>query len=226
MVSPAALLPFIYLRLAVAAGSDRQVSRHSVQASGFLLSRHSLASFSLSHTRLWINSQCLHQASQQLWAQVCSDHRLPKTSPDQLVESASVAALLQLDSMAAAEEDLFVASRHPNILGVPPPGLAGTFGAVDQHHARTLIFGGCSADATPTQVRCSANLYAHSLDTNTWSCLDCQASLAKPSPRAGGSATPLGDDVYFFGGNAAGVLMNDLFVFHPNAQTWSRMLHA
>ena len=53
VVSPAALILFISLLLAVAAGSDHQVSRHAVQASGFLLSRHSLASCSPnSHTPL------------------------------------------------------------------------------------------------------------------------------------------------------------------------------
>ena len=117
---------------------------------------------------------------------------------------------------ALGPDESFLLSPHAAIFGTPPVLRRGTFGAA----ARTdvFLFGGCEAGDS-----CTADLFLHSLEANTWSLVGGDASSSvKPSPRASGTATFVNGALYFFGGNAAGTLMNDVFVFHPSSVTWSR----
>ena len=57
----------------------------------------------------------------------------------------------------------------------------------DAAHSRTLVWGGC--DPAHAHGGCSAQLYAHRLDINSWTPLDVAPSTAKPAGRSGASAT-------------------------------------
>ena len=116
----------------------------------------------------------------------------------------------------------FFLSRYPTTAGTAPPPLHGMSGVLVPSRKRTFLFGGCGVDAAGTRTDCSADLFAHSVEANAWTCTDCGHSASKPSPRESGSATLLGENVYFFGGNAAGALMDDLFILHTHDTTWSR----
>jgi len=137
----------------------------------------------------------------------------------------SATSLIQLDSKASSTEDgdefLFL-SRYPTIAGTAPPPLRGMAGVLVPSLKRTFLFGGCGVDTAGARTDCSADLFAHSVEANAWTCTDCGHSASKPSPRESGSATLLGENVYFFGGNAAGALMDDLFILHTHDMTWSR----
>lgn len=124
-------------------------------------------------------------------------------------------SFIQLDQ--STSEDYFVWAQVTNSTGTPPPALHGTMGVLDAPRRRTLLFGGC--DPASPRAGCSQAMASHSIGTNAWGAIHAAGA---PSPRAGGSATLLEEDIYLFAGDAAGVLTNDLVAFHPRNLAWSR----
>ena len=128
-------------------------------------------------------------------------------------------SLIQLDE--GVSEDYVVWTPIFNSTGTPPTPLHGVMGLLDVPRLQTLLFGGC--DPARPRAGCSAAMAAHSIERKAWTPIP---AAGQPSPRSGGTANALGGDVYLFGGDAAGVLMNDLVVFHPSRLAWSRTQNA